>query len=786
MSLSYIINPKGTVYYYSSAKFRELQLDRLIYGSPTDAFPTVANFFLANHHDSIRYSETVDNIDTYYGYYDSYSDPTTRFLRTNFNVTHVYRATRDVKLFDLMNVDNIHYLLFTDQQSPFHYSRTDHVLGPEAGENIRFSIKSSPIALAYMKGHNIDIFGDAKRTGFALLSLATGYCYLTDTVVTLKRHSDTAFDYILAELMNKYLKSRCDGWYQTPGKFHEEWMFFQPDACLETVRDHAKSWFSALEHSGWSSLTLHRKEVIRLGLIQRWRKEEEANLQRELILVREQLAALKPCGHEGHEGHEGECEIHEERESYLWSLEDIPKRLQQLRTQVPTTYTLAQMLKLTENCRGAEVQNYVNRKILAAQSSSVCFSTCQDKMDKLVQEMGLYANPDNVHHRGARVSDHSVWVTRAMHRWLGYRDHPWTYDINNGLRNLALIASFLHDVGKIGDADTVGLRLNGVKPEHPVRGYEYLLSQSTFKKADGTHSQLLSDVTNGCLLTDSSVATVATVAALHHHLGELLMSRNTYLISTVGNAPGWKPPSTLVRTQTKYIEHSLLYSGTLLSRLLDTIREFKYIVFYLDFLLHYSGAGGDTSNKTDRDQVLRILLAVSAADVYGAYPVEDSTDLDTIYEAGISSLLDPQILRYKTESHPMSAGYSELFRPYYRYLYYTQGLKERANLLAYVDTVVDVDLFTEGWTSFRKLLDHIDGKGRLPSVFRTLDVSSTESFIRDLFRLLKSGEASGGPQVTQLPATIIQELTSTRVTTRSKDLISKFRYHLHPGMSATI
>lgn len=776
--------PAGQICYYSSAKFRELQLDRLLMGEPMEHFPTDANFFLSDYKSAIVYSTKVEN-------YGNNTD------RQHFDVTHVYRVKRETKLLDLMDIDNIRRLLYEDPSSPFHISKAHiSVGGITSAGDILSIVRNTRDGRTYIYDNGLTK-DNLVVSGYLLLTVATNYGFTPSGPAYLTRYSNVRIDYIIAELMSSHAMD-YDGWYQPAqkGGFHMEWMFFRPSDVLEPFLDHPASWHQQLIAHGWNpDMKLHQKEVLRLDLVGQWRKEEESELLNNLKQMQARLASLKKDGtnskyykEELKELDDPDLTVSSLIRNYLYETVNIKRKIKEVKTTMPTTYSLALKLKLM-GCDSLPprdiIQKHVNRHLLlpSSQHKITCFNECQFNLDNLAREMEKYKNANNIHHRGLTVSDHSIWVTRAMHRWLGFVDHPWTVDITD--RNVALIAAFMHDIGKIGDTDTEGLKKNTVKPDHPIRGYEYMLNWSQFKTADGVQSSLIDDIINMCSMNPWAVATVATVAALHHHFGELVMALDRYPISMIGNRTAgpdgqiWKIPTALAITEKKYIEHPLLYNNCLLSKLLDTIHESKYIIFYFDFLLHFSHASGDIHDTKGLDQTLRILMAISAADVYGAHPVEDKGE--SIYDASLAKLLDPSILHHKTRTHD-GRQYPEIFRPYYQYLYYTNGIREKNTVLAYAATVVDRDNFLEGWTGFSKLLSHIENpaKAGLPAIFRSLDVTSTESFVRDLFRLLKSGEvSSSGAMIKSLPIGLTDALKDTSLNPVNRDLIRKFNSHRH-------
>jgi len=815
---NFTANDKDTLYYYSSARFRELQLDYIMNGKKVPQFPTKVNFFVGGYEDAMLYTSLIDNHDIYYNEYGidkkflkGAKGPIGTYLRRNFNVTHVYRASKKLKLFELMNRDNIKHLLFDDPDSPFHISKSD--IKVHESTDVLYHIRSSAKGKAFAQIHNVSVANrDATYNFSAFSMLVAATNYFDDE---LSRYSSYSFDYTLIELLRTYLSSKgvkCDGWYQPKvGDFHVEWAFFDPVKSLVADFNHSKSWSHVLKLDGRdiANMSLHKKQKTKLKLVEKWRAQEEKKAITELTMYQDALKQLDTQGIKSEYYKENYADmkgsLKEMITSTMANLEYAKKSLEKIRNKpvdnnVIATKLLGYKLFGKNRVMGSEVQKYVNKQMMACEHGGcveqpVSYNRCQKQLHVLVEEMDLYSNPNNDHHVGERVSDHTIWVTRAMHRWLGYRDHPWTMDIENGLRNLALGAAFLHDIGKIGDADVTGLVQNGVKSEHPYHGYEYLTELSSFKGTDSKESRILYNVMSDCRFKHGApihLATVATTAAMHHHLGEFLMAFKVYKFTDIGNFAGdWKPPYVMKRTNKLYLYHNISGGGNILSAILNTTKtELKYMLYLFDFLRLYADAGGDIYNTNELDQALKIVLAVSAADVYGAHPVENTVTSDSIYEASLSTLLDPQILHHDTRKHTsgQSAVVPEIFRPYYRYLYYTLGINERNMLLTYVSTIADTGVFLEAWLNWKLLMNHIDNpKRRLPPIFATLDMSSTETFITGLLRMIKSGELPKRTTLSQrVPEKIINELKmeydDTSENISEHPLISKFINHKHPEL----
>lgn len=774
---------KGTKLYYASAKFRELQMDKIMHNEQVPDYPSKKNLFLGGHIDALGYSNTVNDLGVYYSL--SYGSKPERYLSDNFNVTHVYTVKQDIKLMNLMDRGNIGYLLYDDPKSPFHISKIGI---PVHKNNSPYNtVMRSSDGKKILKASGIDSRNKEQYiySGFLLLVAATGF-YLK----ALKRNSSIFYDYTIIELLRKYVEHsslNIDGWYQpeTP-TFHIEYAIFYPRSTLKPDYNSPLSWKSHLPDI--SSMTIKQKIKYYLGIVEKWRLDR---ISRSEETIDEQKAAIKALREYGTNSLIYKDEVSATGENVpistlinqLQSIIDHElKVISDIKNDIPS----AVKLKRSQGIK-TSIQVYYNQKTHSCNfggcEKTVTFETndCKQSMDDLVKEMRLYPNADTLHHNGQTIADHSIWVTRAAHKWLGFVDHPWTIGIDPSLRNLTLISAFLHDIGKIGDNDTKSLVKNNVKPDHPYRGFNYIMKWLDFKFIDRVDARL--DILNTCNVRSAfSIATVATVIALHHHFGELLMSMEYLLPSKLSF---FKGPHVLMMTVSKYISHpridgSLSGNSTLILNVLDTMVEFKYILYYLDFLNYYEMSGGNLNDKKELHQSLLILLAVSAADVYGSHEVAEATQKYSIYDASTSQILDPHILNNITNKHD---SIPEIFRGYYNYLYYTIGIKERSNIIAFADTVDDPKSFMEAWKHFKGLLNHIEDpeKFRLPFIFSRIGVDSSEIFLTQLLRLLKTGQLPYGLCTKKLPIMLCKELLGT--SSKQDPMVKMFKTHRHRGMS---
>lgn len=140
-------------------------------------------------------------------------------------------------------------------------------------------------------------------------------------------------------------------------------------------------------------------------------------------------------------------------------------------------------------------------------------------LETLLSDMRRYETTNARFHAG-HVFEHSVWVSRAT---INLLNSEWKTkcDSMESMKNVVL-ASILHDIGKCGD---LVLQFNE-KPEHPVRGFEYITGEKEYKLVDGRVFNFL-ELFRSLGLSHDDVAFIAIIAGMHHDLGSLMRGINT-------------------------------------------------------------------------------------------------------------------------------------------------------------------------------------------------------------------------------------------------------------------
>ena len=103
-------------------------------------------------------------------------------------------------------------------------------------------------------------------------------------------------------------------------------------------------------------------------------------------------------------------------------------------------------------------------------------TTCPLNFGGLLEDMSLYLTTNIKWHQG-NLYEHSIWVAKCMEEWFA-QNHQWVEGITDEkTKKIAVIAGFLHDIGKAGAPEG---RIFYNKHDHPHDGMKYLLGKRPY------------------------------------------------------------------------------------------------------------------------------------------------------------------------------------------------------------------------------------------------------------------------------------------------------------------
>lgn len=740
ISITPVVVDSKTKVYYASAKFRELQIDRLLENRPFEDFPTKSNMFVTEDYDTaLLYSWKRDDPSTYYS---SRADGPPKSV-SNLDVIHVYETVGEQNLIDISDPDVLRYLLFEDSTSPFHISKQEksyvdvNIFSHRKAAKGRFALKKFEEKL----NKHINPFG-----GFGTLSGVTNYhnYYLSND--SLNRVSVVDTDYVIATLLKEFAGGKYDGWVQPKDSvFHQEYMFFNPEKSLRPLYSDPKEWINFWIHpnvlkENTFSLSKKIKETL-MGLEESFAEREKKSRD----IIREYQEILKhpsPDDIEEYDGlekfiNEMNTQIREEEEKLADAKNKVIKNVQS--QLIPYLKGAGKLLSVF-----SPTQQFYNKSNNRCNFESSCktplsFEQCQTSLDEIAEQMGLFPNKITNHHVGETVADHSIWVARTIYKWLSYQNNPWVKDIWPELRNTTLLSAFTHDIGKIGDMDMDTLAEVGAKRDHPLKGYLYFVNALQFKTTDNGFIKTTSLIDAiGCRYNKTDTVISAVVAGMHHYLGELLLSIENFYPTNVGGSMGALALPFSFDYERYLVPDQFPRLGEILDNGLG--EQFKYIIFLHKLLVYLDNVDRKKIffKKEAFLQLLHILFAISAADNYGAYPVQVSREEDSVFTKQTSDLLDPEFL-FKTTNVSEDANIVNVLRPYYKYLYHSTGLVEKEKMIEFALQIKNFDIFLEAWNQFDRFMMYIENRAvnNLPNIYRYL---SPQDFSTSLINLLRWGK----------------------------------------------
>ena len=732
VSLTYKMVEPNTKVYYSSAKFREAQIYQLIHNEPLIDFPTSSSFFVTESYaTSLLYSKVIQQPKIFFQYSDHQTET------QSHDVTHMYLIKSRQTTVQLNDPKTLHYILFDDSTSPFHLTK--------ANENILsidiFSTRGTkgwPSFKAYEEKYKVVI---NPGSGFALILGATNYMNYELYDDDISRVSFHELDYAIVKLLKEYLvkvNSDIQGWCQPAEKFfHQEYMFFNPGNSLVPDYEDPNSWLKKVTISiPYPKVKQSFLRLMKLG------EDRLSNLkttfEKDLSYIKLQVRKLN-------EGQVVTSGLDDMLEANIELQEEIIHKEERMFKEGTLTYLvpyLSNLYKLRSKYNQLQEIFFIDNKVQCHLEVNCIepfgFERCQQNLKALTDQMRLYVTLPNQHHKSETVADHAIWVARTIHKWFQYEKHPWTEHIWQEFQNITLLSAFLHDIGKVGDLDFHSLQTMGLKPDHPFKGYEYILSKLLFKvlrkDQQVSHHNLLDYL--GCTFNKVDVTVLALVIALHHYFGQLLMTIDKIPLSKLHSTHNVNLPFSLNKDH--YQIPPKLHSN--LIRTLDKV-NFKQAMFLHQVLQHLKEVDHDDvfiGSKANLVQLIHILFTVSAADTYGAFPV----DLPKRQEDD-SKILEPEFLYEPTSNYQVSVV---IDRPFYKYLYHTIGLQQKYIFLLFISKVVNLPLFLSAWNNFNRFigylqrcLDNFITSKVLPYPYTCLRQDSLKVFLDDLFNLLEMG-----------------------------------------------
>lgn len=179
----------------------------------------------------------------------------------------------------------------------------------------------------------------------------------------------------------------------------------------------------------------------------------------------------------------------------------------------------------------------------------------QGYLHNLMDDMRWYRVNNSGFHAGDDIYDHSAWSALAMEKWFA-EGHPWVKNLTH-LKDTAILAAFLHDIGKVGDLNFKKLLNPGVKPEHPESGFAYYVGKNyhllnkpiaelfaiektktheldpswyeTFIKGPKANFEAVNldfkQALRSCPMSDYEAALIAISTGMHYKFGDMIVTK---------------------------------------------------------------------------------------------------------------------------------------------------------------------------------------------------------------------------------------------------------------------
>ena len=262
-------------------------------------------------------------------------------------------------------------------------------------------------------------------------------------------------------------------------------------------------------------------------------------------------------------------------------------------------------------------------------------------LNSIILEMIKYKVINNIHHSGD-LYEHSVWTAKCLEKWIDERNF-WVKDIKLS-KKIIIISGLLHDFGKIGINPKYGNKKENYtysfKPNHEEEGYKIMTGRKSIKIAEKINDfqkvinqqNLRKYLKTNCKITDLEYSIIAITGGLHYDFGKFISKMND-------------SRKTSKRNQILAYNYILLFMNLVKDKNLpykfNCKNEFNLIT-----------------------NILRLCIAVSAADVMGAAPIMKDNSL---YKSRVYYFLN---LDKINKIIPLKKNI-----PYYKYNFNTKGIK---------------------------------------------------------------------------------------------------------------
>lgn len=233
------------------------------------------------------------------------------------------------------------------------------------------------------------------------------------------------------------------------------------------------------------------------------------------------------------------------------------------------------------------------------------------QLSDLIDDFKNYKTTNTTFHSG-NLYQHSLWVSIAIHEWFK-NNVQWTEGLDEHAYRIATIAGLLHDVGKAGDLCFEFY----TKPDHCVRGQDYVLGKQTYVLRNGTTIFNFEKFFNNLGFTQNDRKVVSILIGAHHLLGDLLQHLS------------WDNVGSCANDIAPYLN--------------SFKQQLQACAFYAGF------------NYSINEKLLRLVLLVSAADVKGAQRVIFSQPFSI---AGYSIHASPSIVYFSVPDMFDALGYA--------------------------------------------------------------------------------------------------------------------------------
>jgi len=151
-------------------------------------------------------------------------------------------------------------------------------------------------------------------------------------------------------------------------------------------------------------------------------------------------------------------------------------------------------------------------------STHLHYKFIDPKFSKILPDLNntflTYFVRDYSNHQADDVSDHSIWTALVLADWIQSKNN-WISEIDTKYHDILIFSAFIHDIGKTGDGDYTSL-ISSYKPTHHSDGVDIILGKKKYITYNNDFDAALNSNPENIFYNDKRKIEKPTQNAIHN------------------------------------------------------------------------------------------------------------------------------------------------------------------------------------------------------------------------------------------------------------------------------